>query len=488
MMLPFFNSSRSVEQGYHRYLRTLLACYCASLALAHSVLLEFNFRWNVNMMVKNRGLPASLGGHYNQYLIELIQRATADWDPSCPVFPQWPATIDSVDTGERSGLARSVWGGDGKEGAWSSTDDEALRVDEAVVDVNGRTPLSYLPLSSERYAKLMGESMPETRVHTQAERRKFREELPQNYWHPGDGGAMGRGQQFQPVKFNDWAREWNAYCDQIKKGEVKFVAVYRKTARHLEEYYAVHQRQANASLTMYPMRSEADALRSDLQQSMDGAAFEGSVGQTQPVSVSFRRAPGAGGLPPGGIVAGGVVSAAVQAAVASGQFGPQGGGVTGASASGSGSGSGAAGAGDSRDAVPAAGLALQGTGRSGAGGGSSRRVAPVTIRAAPVAQGLAIQSGAASSAGASTSLRRRPQTCIECGHCTSAKGFVGDYPGPNTKGARCQVSQEKRRPDSERTGRMSNDKHRKTFGRCQCPECKPRFDAFDASLGVDARK
>ncbi|CAM9101090.1 unnamed protein product, partial [Hapterophycus canaliculatus] len=69
------------------------------------------------MMVKNRGLPASLGGHYNQYLVELIQRATADWDPSRPAFPQWPAAIDSVDTGERSGLTKSVWGG-GIETTW----------------------------------------------------------------------------------------------------------------------------------------------------------------------------------------------------------------------------------------------------------------------------------------------------------------------------------------------------------------------------------
>ncbi|CBJ33586.1 conserved unknown protein [Ectocarpus siliculosus] len=63
-------------EGYHRYLRTLLASYCASPALAQSVLLEFNFRWNLKMMVKNRGLPAELGEHYNQHLVEIIQRAT----------------------------------------------------------------------------------------------------------------------------------------------------------------------------------------------------------------------------------------------------------------------------------------------------------------------------------------------------------------------------------------------------------------------------
>ncbi|CAN0492413.1 unnamed protein product, partial [Laminaria digitata] len=48
-------------EGSHRYLRRLLSSYCASPALAHSILLEFNYRWNVRMAVKNRGLPKELG-------------------------------------------------------------------------------------------------------------------------------------------------------------------------------------------------------------------------------------------------------------------------------------------------------------------------------------------------------------------------------------------------------------------------------------------
>ncbi|CAB1120337.1 unnamed protein product [Ectocarpus sp. CCAP 1310/34] len=39
------------------------------------MLLEFNLGWNLRMMVKNRGLPAALGGHYNNYRGKLIQRA-----------------------------------------------------------------------------------------------------------------------------------------------------------------------------------------------------------------------------------------------------------------------------------------------------------------------------------------------------------------------------------------------------------------------------
>ncbi|CAM9517338.1 unnamed protein product [Ectocarpus fasciculatus] len=72
------------QQQRQRHGRGQPATCASSAALAHSVLLEFNLRWNLRMMVKNRGLPAALGGHYNEYLMELIQRATADWEPSCP--------------------------------------------------------------------------------------------------------------------------------------------------------------------------------------------------------------------------------------------------------------------------------------------------------------------------------------------------------------------------------------------------------------------
>ncbi|CAN0393565.1 unnamed protein product, partial [Hapterophycus canaliculatus] len=49
----------------------LLDHCCASPALTHSVFLEFKFRRNVRMIVKNLDLP--LGGHYNQHDVELIQ-------------------------------------------------------------------------------------------------------------------------------------------------------------------------------------------------------------------------------------------------------------------------------------------------------------------------------------------------------------------------------------------------------------------------------
>ena len=372
------------------------------------------------MMVKNRGLPSSLGEHYNQYLVELIQRATADWDPSCPVFPQWPAAIDSADTGERSGLAQSVWGGESGS-AWTSADDEVLRAgaDDAG-DINGRTPASNLTASSKLYAKMMGENMPETRVHTREEKRKFRAELAQNYFQPGEGA--GRLQQFQRYNFDGWAVKWNAFCDKIQQGTVPWVPVYRKTAKQLEEYLAETQRDANVMLTMYPLRDTAPALRSELQRPADGAAFSNSVAQVQPVPVGLSE----------------TVAAAARAAAAAAARGSaaQGEGASGEGAAGSGSGGPAAtvgqgGSGSEGSGAPVAdraepaagGLAVQG---GGAEGGGSERVAPIPILPAPASD---MQQGANKEGP------RRPQICIECGHCSFA---FPEYHPPRRSGGGAQ--------------------------------------------------
>ncbi|CAN0310195.1 unnamed protein product, partial [Laminaria digitata] len=81
-------------EGYHRHLRRLLSSYCASPALAHSILLEFNYRWNIRMAVKNRSLPKELGGFNDQFEIEIIQRDTASWYPENPLFSDWVSALD----------------------------------------------------------------------------------------------------------------------------------------------------------------------------------------------------------------------------------------------------------------------------------------------------------------------------------------------------------------------------------------------------------
>lgn len=213
-------------------------------------------------------------------------------------------------------------------------------------------------------------------------------------------------------------------------------------------------------------------------RSIRGFSGTGAAG-----SRDFRRASGA-------------VSAALRAAVAAGQFATHDGGPSGATTAGRGaSGAAGEGTGGSGSGVPAAiraapataaGLAAQGGGGSGVGGGGSERDVPVPIRALPTAEGLVVQGGAARGAGDNDGKPRRPKTCVECGHCTSAKAFVADQASPNAKsrGDRCQVSQDRQRPDSEREGRKIAGGNIKQFKPCECRECKPKFDAFNAALAA----
>jgi hypothetical protein len=53
--------TNSIE-GYHRHLRKLLSTFIGSPRLVHSILLEFNYRWNIRMAIKNRGLSEDVGG------------------------------------------------------------------------------------------------------------------------------------------------------------------------------------------------------------------------------------------------------------------------------------------------------------------------------------------------------------------------------------------------------------------------------------------
>ncbi|CAN0552487.1 unnamed protein product, partial [Laminaria digitata] len=152
--------------GYHRYLRRLLSSYCASPPLAHSILLEFNFRWNVRMAVKNRGLRKEVGGFYDQFEIDIIQRDTASWYPESPMFSDWVSAIDVADTGERSGLSESFCGPD----VGSDLPADALREQEVV---QNDVPLARLTHSAKQYARMMDSGLPCTPVHNGVERRKF---------------------------------------------------------------------------------------------------------------------------------------------------------------------------------------------------------------------------------------------------------------------------------------------------------------------------
>ena len=59
-------------EGYHLHMRPLVAL-CISPLLAHLLLLEYNYRWNLRQAVNNRGLDSSVGGFYDQPVLEAVQ-------------------------------------------------------------------------------------------------------------------------------------------------------------------------------------------------------------------------------------------------------------------------------------------------------------------------------------------------------------------------------------------------------------------------------
>lgn len=94
--------TNSIE-GYHKQKRDILSRTFASPKLLHLLLLEFNFRHNIRMAIKHRGLPVEFGGHYHQYHLDSIQVITADLDMSSR-YSNWPIAHMYHDSGERAGL------------------------------------------------------------------------------------------------------------------------------------------------------------------------------------------------------------------------------------------------------------------------------------------------------------------------------------------------------------------------------------------------
>ena len=152
------------------------------------------------MAVKNRGLPSEVGGFYDQFEIEIIQRDTASWCPDNLLFSEWVSAIDVADTGVRSGLSQSSWG----PGAGGDLPVDLLGEQEIV---QNEAPLPRLTHSAKQYANMMNFGMPCTPVHSGAERRKFASKVGNHLSVPGD--RMGRLQSRQRINYDSWAVEWN---------------------------------------------------------------------------------------------------------------------------------------------------------------------------------------------------------------------------------------------------------------------------------------
>ena len=59
-------------EGFHKHMRSLVE-WCVGEGLGSDLLLELIYRWNLDRSISNRGLDGSIGGFYDQPIIEAIQ-------------------------------------------------------------------------------------------------------------------------------------------------------------------------------------------------------------------------------------------------------------------------------------------------------------------------------------------------------------------------------------------------------------------------------
>ncbi|CAM9749860.1 unnamed protein product [Pylaiella littoralis] len=101
-------------EGYHLHMRLLVA-WCLSPRLAHLLLLEHNYRWNLRQSINNRGLSEAVGEFYDQPMLEAIQRMTSKLYGNAK-YSDWLPTSAYADTGERCGFVRSIFASNGGGG------------------------------------------------------------------------------------------------------------------------------------------------------------------------------------------------------------------------------------------------------------------------------------------------------------------------------------------------------------------------------------
>ena len=68
----FFPSAVIVSTFQGVLIFTSVSYYCAYLAMAHSILLDFINCWDIGLAAQNRGLPKEIGGCYDKFEFEVI--------------------------------------------------------------------------------------------------------------------------------------------------------------------------------------------------------------------------------------------------------------------------------------------------------------------------------------------------------------------------------------------------------------------------------
>ncbi|KAI8830988.1 hypothetical protein BJ741DRAFT_567708 [Chytriomyces cf. hyalinus JEL632] len=232
--LPRYRCCRGTNsnEGFHRHLRNVLHMYSGSPYLLHLVLLEFTYRWNLRMAIKNRGLDPEIGGFYNQHVLEEINFLL---EPRVDIVPYaaWGSIFDYEDNGERMGLRRSV------ADFAAPNQDEFDDLSELDVDDDEiKSPDFNLTKSALQYAQLQEFQTPITAIVTKEEKDRFWELVPR---------FIVPGCDMEHV-YNDFAEEWNRLLENHSNSSVQNLR--RKTAAHIRAYHKLVLSAVNARNTM----------------------------------------------------------------------------------------------------------------------------------------------------------------------------------------------------------------------------------------------
>ncbi|KAJ3029502.1 UNVERIFIED_CONTAM: UAA transporter [Siphonaria sp. JEL0065] len=239
--LPKYRCARGTNsnEGYHRHMRKLLHHYASSPKLLHLLLLEFNFRWNIRMAVKNRGLPDEYGGFYSHYVLEEINRNSSGFVVHSP-YSAWKSPMDYEDTLERFGLRRSAF-----------ADEDSLLFNSVAEDAEFKNGTK----SQQDFANLIGfKKIGMGNVSNKAEKEKFESDLVR--W-------MAEPKVRNEINFDGWAFEWSTFVDSMENGTVPLIhGLRRKTSKHLKDCYNKRVEKANTGNTLAPARAAIALLRS----------------------------------------------------------------------------------------------------------------------------------------------------------------------------------------------------------------------------------
>eukprot|EP00611_Tribonema_gayanum_P010242 TRINITY_DN201_c0_g1_i1.p1 TRINITY_DN201_c0_g1~~TRINITY_DN201_c0_g1_i1.p1 ORF type:complete len:615 (-),score=71.10 TRINITY_DN201_c0_g1_i1:36-1880(-) len=298
-----FRGTNNVE-NYHLPLRRLLSSYGLSPQLAHSILLAYNYRHNLRMAIKHRGLSPEFGGLYSQHILEDLQELTAGWF-AAPLFQGWQSTNGFVDTGERTGLVASIDLSKPKLNANSELLCTAVAVGTpaapprgGMLGAGGRATAPVLPAlatdGARQYARMQGLGgaavLPFTAVITKAERDKVEREWPNFLLTQVERHARQAHTEAQSLDFVAWASQWNADVASLeaacKCGQLELeggqMPIMRKHAVHLRDYWAILQSKDNIKSTMASHRSAQGRLR----QLLRAAEVIGPAVQTPAVAAT----------------------------------------------------------------------------------------------------------------------------------------------------------------------------------------------------------